>query len=303
MPWKTTIALLLAVGCLLPCSPARAEVTWTKLNWDVGVVKYYPDPNFPPAKHDLTYRDAHVEIQVAAYVEYEGPNKPQTMNGGFAPATPAVTPDGQGNTFVSVDWGLADPNHPVVGASHIGVGFEVDTLSKNPMDCRPKIIAASLTGVSCPSLGIVDANIALPLTTPGSSPHGSAQVRFANENILITGPMNYRNVDFYKTSIEPALSDLTAVNFPSLDKTWLSSVPDFVLLPGESRDFIVPNVDPPEWLISYYETDWLDPVLSGLAGGAVYTEVYTWWAGPMVPEPVGMVLLAVGGLALLRRRR
>ena len=91
------------------------------------------------------------------------------------------------------------------------------------------------------------------------------------------------------------------MNFPSLTKTPLWTEPDFVLLPGQSRDIIVPNVDWPEWLLSYYETDCLDTTFP-VIGGSVYVEARVWTAGQMVPEPGAMSLLALGGLALLRRK-
>jgi hypothetical protein len=272
---------------------------WAKMNWDVGLVKFCPDEGFPDTRN-LTYQDAHVEIQVAAFIEDKDP-PPQTADGGFDTPTPKVTWDDQGNNVLTVDWKVADQNKPVVGVSHIGVGFQVDTLGKNSMDCAPKILHASLTGVTCESLGMTTPHdTAMPVITPGWAPYNSALVRFAHENASVTGAISFYNIDFYKCSAEPALSDLTAVNFPSLAKTWLSRESDFVLQPGESRDIIVPDVDSPEWLLSYYETDCLDTAF--LVPGSVYTEAHVWTAGQMVPEPGVMSLLALGGLALLRRK-
>ena len=185
---KTASTLCLAIACLALSSQVQAEMMWAKMNWDVGLVKFCPDEGFPDTRN-LTYQDAHVEIQVAAFIEDKDP-PPQTANGGFPPPTPPpqVTWDDQGNNFLTVNWKVADSNKPVVGASHIGVGFQVDTLGKNSMDCAPKILHASLTGVTCESLGMTTPqDTAMPVITPGWTPHNSALVRFAHENTSVTG--------------------------------------------------------------------------------------------------------------------
>ena len=214
--------------------------------------------------------------------------------------------DEGGNLYsrLEVDWdsGLTGPRPS--GQTHCGVAFNVWTSTYGSEGARPIVRDLHLTNASCPGVGIVTPrNWAIPKPTPSWRPANSAVWTFRIDYPAITGPVQFTKVSFYKTLVEPELSDLTAVNFPSLLKTDLWNEPDFALSPGTVHTVTVPNVDQPEWIIAYYETSFHDPILSGMAGMDVITELRTWAAGTLVPEPATLSLLAIGTLTVLRRHR
>lgn len=286
--------------CLMLIQTASAAPTYTaKINWDFGTVKA------GGVTHNIHYKDAHLVVDTLGLIE-EDEDEIEIMNGEFYQSTPTIGSHQEGGNLysrVEIDWD-ADPVHGATGQTHCGVAFNVWTSTYGPDGARPIVRDLHLTNATCPGIGIVTPqDWAIPKPTPSWQPANSAIWTFRMDYPAITGPVQFTNVSFYKTLAEPALSDLTAVNFPLLSKTFLMSEADFSLNPGGMHSVTVPNVDQPEWIIAYYETNYLDPILSGMAGMDVITELHTWAAGTLVPEPATLSLLAVGGLAVLRRRR
>ena len=364
MRWRLSIAAIAVAGCLALSQPAEGagETMIAKMNWDAGEVK------IQGATYHLRYEDAHIVIDTLGLIEEDDPPI-TTSDGEFDASTHGVTGvdvDGQTYHRLTVDW-EADPIHGVTGASHWGVEFQVWTSSYTSGEAAPIIREAKMTGITCEALGITDPETwDLPAPTTNTWDRAnSAEWVFSIDNVNLLGPMTFRNVSFYKTDTEPALSDLTAVNFPPLPKTHLLDIPDFVLSPGLVFPVTVPDVDVPEWIMCYYETEYRDPLLSAWVGNDAFLTMRVWVAGqmigylgdldgdyvvgqndldtvlgdwgnspplnpfadptgdghvgqddldtvlgdwgqgtaPPVPEPAGLSLLALGGVALLRRRR
>ena len=71
---------------------------------------------------------------------------------------------------------------------------------------------------------------------------------------------------------------------------------------------ILPGADFPEWVIAHYETEWQDPLMNAWAGEPVTFLAEQWVAVTMiasevVPEPTTLVLLALGAIGLVIRRK
>lgn len=304
MSWKMSSLALLLIVCSVAATPAAAQHQpvdmWCKMNWDAGSVR------IGGVTYNLTYKDAHVTIATKGIIEDEDP-APRTADGGFSKPTPNVHIDPADPNYhlMTIDWS-GDQVHGVTGMNHIGFGCQIWTSSYGQAGAKPEIRSATLTNVTCPAVGYERDSLGLGAPVPFSwEPVNSANCQFSIYDMSVSpiNPVFFRNMSFYKTSVEPPLEDLNDANFPSLPKTWLQNEPDFALAYGQVHPVTVQNVDAPEWLLCYYETEWAEPTISAWVGQDVFVQVRTWVAGELVPEPAALTLLALGGLALLRRRR
>jgi hypothetical protein len=292
------VLLLAAVALFSLCAGehADAQTATVKVNWDVGTA----DGPFQP--FHLTYHDAHLKIATRGVVE-ETP-APTTIDDGFDNHNVNVA-HGFPDDCITIDWTDAAGLN---GRNHIGAEFNVtrSPVTGNRNDVR--VVESRLTGVSGMIPGGGGSFGPIPsLDVPGPQSityrkANSAAVEFSVDNPGMIAPVMFSGVEFYKTTTEPALADLDAIDFPTLPKTFLMAVPDFSLGYGTSMAFLVPSIDVPEWLLVKYSTTWIDPTLSMLVGGPTMLTVNTWFAGEMVPEPASVVLALTGLLLTLAIR-
>jgi hypothetical protein len=302
---RTICLTLVAVTTAWPAAhPAAANpIEMKKISWDVGT---YTSED---GSGDVTYKDAHLKLATTG--TFLNNPAPTVEKDGFTNAPPPqiINMPGPGDDCLIMTWDVgADP--ALTGKHHLGGTFSFDT-NGNPLANDVKVAEAYLTGATVPALGIT-AELAR-LDVPGPTGFRERRTKsvdweFLNDFPVGSPDITYSDVMFFKTATEPALSDLTAVNFPSLGATFLQAEPDFVL-PGAGPDALaghfvhVLGVDAPEWIIATYTTSWVDPGLSAAAGKDVTVSVNQWAANLVVPEPSSLWLLIGAWPVVTRRRR
>ena len=282
---KLLLAIGLVIGLVVASAPeAGAKFIKTKINWDVGQLKV------PGATHDLVYEDAHLKVTTEGRFEDGGdpdrPPAPDVEDGAFGSSTVGIDhkPLGQPDEM-TIDW-QATPGHAVAGRTHIGAEVYVSDLGNwtTPVDVTLKVVGHSLTNVTCPGLGGTSTpEMDMPKPTIKYYP-GSIHWEFAIDNPWLTSSVTFSNINFYKTSTEPALSDLTAVNFPPLPKTFLQSEPSFSLVYPQFHPILIAGADEWDWLLAEYTTRWVDPWWTTQVGMPVTVEVNTWVAVTTLPQ-------------------
>ncbi len=286
---------------LLSAAALAAPIKEVKINWEVGTYT----TNLGTG--DVTYKDAHLKLATRGTILTTP--APTLENNGFTNGQHnVVNVPGPGDDTLTIDWNVGG-NPPLVGKHHLGGTFSYDT-NGNPLVNDVKILEAFLTGATAPGIGITGELARLDVPGPTGfrdKRSNSVDWEFLNNFPIGSPAITYSNIEFYKTAAEPALSDLTAANFPSLGATFLQSEPDFVLPGGGpgalSGHFVhVTGVDVPEWIIAVYTTSWVDPVLSTAAGSPVTLSVDQWAATNVVPEPATLAALLIL-LPAVRRRR
>ena len=307
------ITILLTTACVLLSlgGPAAGEefppgpIYQCKLTWEAGVLRV------AGGVYNMKYRDAHLEIYTRGIVQ-QGHAGNSTEDGSFGAATPVYGDtlyNGYVHDTITVDWQVPDGADPIDGSHTVGLSFAVEDITVPPNSARPIVKKSTLTGVSVssPTLSFTDETITVPgPVTSEWKKVNPVSWTFSLDDPNIQTPMNFQNVNFYRTELEPALSDLSSLNFPSLAKTLLHTEPDFILDPvGGMTTHTVTGLtaDLGDWVIVTYTSTYDELILSGMAGSPVSIDVKTWQAGLVIPEPATMGLLAMGSLALLRRRK
>ena len=278
------VFLLASMIVLLLAATAEAKTVKAKINWDVGTL------DVGGAVFNLNYEDAHLEVRTKSYIE-DGtdatrPEGPTVVGGAFPPPNPPTITHGPigSDDVMTIDW-QTPPGQPVVGRTHIGATVNLDTIYDIPpaSDVVLRVTSATLTNVTCPATGGTSTpEMAIP--QPGIKyGKGSINWEFRIDNPWLTNPVTFSNISFYKTNVEPASGDLTAVNFPPLSKTFLQSEPSFSLVYPQTYPVYIPNATEYDWLLVEFTTTWQDPWWSTQLGQPVLVDINTWIAMSTVP--------------------